>query len=477
MKDRTIRVRVAPSPTGDPHVGLAYMTLFNYVLARQSGGKLILRIEDTDQSRAKASSEELIIDSLRWLGLEWDEGPDVGGDFGPYRQSERGDIYRKYANVLIESGAAYRCFCSQQRLAELRAEQRAKGLRMGYDGHCRSMAPGDVAARISSGAMHVIRLATPEAGKTSFSDILRGDLEFDNGQLDDQVLIKSDGLPTYHLANVVDDHLMEITHVIRAEEWISSTPKHVILYEALGWEKPSFIHLPLLRNADRSKISKRKNPISLNFYRKKGILPKAMLNFLGLMGWSYSADQEIFSLDDMLAKFTVKDIHLGGPVFDLQKLLWINQVYIQKMSQEDFVEHLRDEVFSPRYLARVYPLLRERIESFEQFVSKADFFFCDPKPPVLEKVCPKTKSQDEMTAVLAALLEELDDLYIWEMVHLQEIIDTSRKKADWKPREYLPMLRLIVTGRLDSPPLSKTMEVIGREMVRSRIRNWLRENS
>ena len=271
----TTRTRIAPSPTGDPHVGTAYVALFNFALARRHGGQFILRIEDTDRQRSHPASERMIFEALRWLGLHWDEGPDVGGPYGPYRQSERSLIYRQHAAELVSKGAAYPCFCTPERLAALREEQKArKAAVMGYDGLCRRLDPAEAARRRENGEPHVVRLAMPEEPSMVVTDLLRGDVRFERPQMDDQVLLKSDGFPTYHLANVVDDHLMRITHVIRAEEWLSSLPKHVQLYRSFGWEMPVFCHLPLLRNADKSKISKRKNPVSLNHYRRAGYLPK-----------------------------------------------------------------------------------------------------------------------------------------------------------------------------------------------------------
>ena len=251
---REIRVRIAPSPTGDPHVGTAYIALFNYAFAKKNGGKFVLRIEDTDQTRARASSEQQILASLKWLGLNWDEGPDCGGPFGPYRQSERTEIYRQHAQLLIDKGHAYKCFCTPERLDELRQQQKAAGQTTRYDGQCRGLTPAQVSGKLLEKIPHVVRLSAPKAGVIRFQDYLRGELEFEHDRVDDQVLLKTDGFPTYHLANVVDDHLMQITHVIRAEEWISSTPKHVLLYRAFGWDEPVFCHMPLLRNADKSKI-------------------------------------------------------------------------------------------------------------------------------------------------------------------------------------------------------------------------------
>ncbi len=471
-----VRVRVAPSPTGDPHVGSAYATLFNYVFAKKYGGKLILRIEDTDQARAKASSEQQIMACLKWLGLQWDEGPDCGGEYGPYRQSERKHIHRQYADKLLENGSAYRCFCTAEHLAQVREQQKKNGLKTAYDRKCRELSSASAEKNMAAGKPFVVRMKMPLQGTTPFMDVIRGKIEIANELLDDQVLIKSDGFPTYHLANVVDDHLMKISHVIRAEEWISSTPKHIQLYQAFEWETPEFIHLPLLRNTDRSKISKRKNPISLDFYRRKGILPKALVNFLALMGWSYSSDREIFTLEEMIEKFEVKAINLGGPIFDLKKLTWMNQQYLQRLSEEEFVNYLRTEVFAKEYLSKIFQVILERIETFDQFVEKAQYFFSPPAIMTIEEVCPKNRDKAQLLTMLSGLLDLLDEQYVWEMVHLQETMDHHRNKIDWKPGEYLVPIRLILTGRKDSPPLSKTMEILGRELSRQRMRDWIQSH-
>lgn len=468
-----VRVRVAPSPTGDPHVGSAYATLFNYVFAKKHNGKLILRIEDTDQTRAKASSEQQIMTCLKWLGLQWDEGPDCGGEYGPYRQSERKHIHRQYVDKLLAKNATYRCFCTPERLSQVREQQKLAGLKSAYDRKCRDLSPEQVEKNIAAGKTFVIRMKVPLSGTTVFEDILRGTIEIANELIDDQVLIKSDGFPTYHLANVVDDHLMKISHVIRAEEWISSTPKHVLLYQAFGWDVPQFIHLPLLRNNDRSKISKRKNPISLDFYRRKGILPQALINFLALMGWSYASDREIFTMEEMIERFDIKDINLGGPIFDLKKLVWMNQHYLQRLPPEEFVSYLQKEFFNTEYLLKIQQVLFERVEVFEQFVEKASYFFSPPQAVTMAELCPKTRDPQSVVDMLSGLLDVLDEQYVWEMVHLQETMDHHRNKIAWKPGEYLVPIRLLLTGRKDSPPLSKTMEILGRELSRQRIRDWL----
>jgi glutamyl-tRNA synthetase len=374
---KTVRTRIAPSPTGDPHVGTAYVALFNYAWAKKNGGQFILRIEDTDRERSNAASERMIFEALHWLGVAWDEGPDVGGPHGPYRQSERFAIYQEHAEMLVAAGGAYPCFCTKERLEALRDEQRRLKLAQatGYDGHCRTIAPTEAARRRQAGEPHVIRLAMPRDGESVVTDLLRGEIRIDNALVDDQVLLKSDGFPTYHLANVVDDHLMGISHVIRAEEWISSLPKHAQLYRAFGWEAPVFCHLPLLRNADRSKISKRKNPVSLNYYRRAGFVPEAMLNYLALMGWAISADREEFTLDEFIAAFDLKDITLGGPVFDLEKLTWLNGKYLRKLTPPELLARLRADLLSDDYLTRVIELAHERVDKLEDFIDYAHFFF------------------------------------------------------------------------------------------------------
>ena len=281
---KKVRVRIAPSPTGDPHVGTAYIALFNWVFAKKNGGDFIIRIEDTDRTRFNEKSEREILEYLKWLGLDWSEGPDLGGKYGPYKQSERAHIYREYVDKLLSEGKAYRCFCSEDRLRKLREFQNSRKLPPGYDRKCRSLTEEEVESKIAQGMEFTVRLRVPLEGKSVVNDLLRGKIEFDNAKIDDQVLMKSDGMPTYHLANVVDDKLMGITHVVRAEEWIPSTPKHVLLYRAFGWEEPVWVHMPILRNADKSKISKRKNAVSLKHYHDKGYLKEALLNFLALMG-------------------------------------------------------------------------------------------------------------------------------------------------------------------------------------------------
>ncbi len=468
------RTRIAPSPTGDPHVGTAYVALFNYALARQSGGSFVLRIEDTDRKRSTAASERQILDALTWLGLEWNEGPDVGGAFGPYRQSERTAIYREHVEELVAKAAAYPCFCTRERLDELRAEQKAAKGRLGYDGRCRSIDPGQAQRRRDAGEEHVIRLAMPTDGETVAHDLLRGDVVIANAQVDDQVLLKSDGHPTYHLANVVDDHLMGITHVIRAEEWISSLPKHVQLYRAFAWELPVFCHLPLLRNSDTSKISKRKNPVSLDHYRQAGILPEALLNYLALMGWTMPDERDQFTLEEFVAAFRLEDISLGGPVFDLDKLNWLNGKYIRDLSTDEFLTRLRGNLVSDEYLGAILPLVQERIDTLADFVAYADFFFVGEvsiDESALPKMVAKGRTPPQTAKAFRMLLEDhLDAVLEWNAATVEDAMRSFCEANEWTPKELFMPVRIAVTGRTATPPLFETMEVLGKARCRWRLR-------
>ena len=470
----SVRTRIAPSPTGDPHVGTAYVALFNYALARQNNGSFVLRIEDTDRARSSAASEEMILDALSWIGLEWDEGPDVGGPYGPYRQSERTEIYTEHVEMLVASGAAYPCFCSRERLDAVRAEQKAAKAALGYDRHCRALDPEEALKRRESGEPFVIRLAMPTEGDCLSQDLLRGEISIANSQVDDQILLKSDGRPTYHLANVVDDHLMGITHVVRAEEWISSLPKHVQLYRAFGWTLPVFCHLPLLRNADRSKISKRKNPVSLDHYRKAGILPEALLNYLALMGWTMPDERDQFTLDEFVEHFRLEDISLGGPVFDLQKLVWLNGKYIRDLPVDGLLERLRSGVLSDEYLLQILPLVQERVDTLADFVPYAEFFFVgevDYQTTALPKLVAKGRTGPQTAKALRVLLEEhLDPILDWTAAKVEEALRGYCDAYGWTPKELFMPVRVALTGRTATPPLFETMEVLGKQRCRRRLR-------
>jgi glutamyl-tRNA synthetase len=482
---RTTRVRIAPSPTGDPHVGTAYIGLLNYLFAAQRGGQFILRIEDTDRARFHADSEQMIFDALRWLGLSWTEGPDVGGPLGPYRQSERTEIYREHADILLASGAAYRAFETPEELEAERKAQMAAKQPPKYNGRSRHLSQAEIDANLAAGKPFTIRLKVPE-GSTTFRDELRGDITFDHFNVDDQVLMKSDGFPTYHLANVVDDHLMQITDVIRAEEWISSTPKHVLLYDAFGWDLPKFWHMPLLRNVDKSKISKRKNPVSLVFYRDSGYLPNAMLNFLGLMGGGMAQPTEeqivsqhlntkegdIFSLAEMIEKFDFNRISLGGPVFDLVKLKWLNGEYIRKQSPGEFFAALRQTVFSDAYLREVASLVQTRIDILGQFGDMTGFLFADNVLPPESVWLPKKRTPEE---TLAFALEQLTALEAatWDAPSIEAELKKLGEAKQWSVKENFMLLRAIITGSTTSPPLVESLVVFGKARSFDRIRRFL----
>lgn len=473
-----IRVRIAPSPTGDPHVGTAYIGLLNYIYAKQRGGQFVLRIEDTDQTRFVATSEQMIFDSLRWLGLSWDEGPDVGGPYGPYRQSERTDIYREYVQRLLDNGTAYKSYETAEELEALRKSQLAAKLPPRYNGAHRELTPEQIAAFEAEGRQYVIRLKVPAEGETSFRDELRGEIKFSHNNVDDQVLMKSDGFPTYHLANVVDDHLMHITDVIRAEEWISSTPKHVLLYKAFGWDLPRFWHMPLLRNIDKSKISKRKNPVSLIYYRQAGYLPTALLNFLGLMGGGMPAPTEkndtaeIFTLAKMLDGFKFDKISLGGPVFDLTKLKWLNGEYLRALTPEAFFDKLRETILSDDYIRAIAPLVQTRIETLAQFGDLADFFFKDDVTPDQTVFLPKKRTLEETLAFAAELLVTVEATP-FTMEALEPALKQLATDKEWSVKESFTLLRTIVTGKTASPPLLESMIVFGKARTLDRLRRFL----
>jgi glutamyl-tRNA synthetase len=483
---RPIRVRIAPSPTGDPHVGTAYIGLLNYLFAKQRGGKFVLRIEDTDRTRFVASSEQMIFDSLKWVGLTWDEGPDVGGPHGPYRQSERTEIYRAHAEILLANGHAYRSFETAEELEAMRQQQIAAKQPPRYNGAHRHLTPDQIAAFLAENRPHTIRLKVPENTSTTFRDELRNDITFDHNNVDDQVLLKSDGYPTYHLANVVDDHLMHITDVIRAEEWISSTPKHVLLYNAFGWDLPRFWHMPLLRNIDKSKISKRKNPVSLIYYRESGYLPEAMLNFLGLMGGGMAQPTEqeivsknlntkegdIFSLAEMLEKFDFKRISLGGPVFDLVKLKWLNGEYLRKLSPDAFFAALRQTILSDDYIRSIAPLVQARMETLGQFGDMTTFFFSDNISPPESVWLPKKRTFEDTVAFAAEQLATLEAT-TWDAVSIESDLKALGEAKQWSVKENFMLLRAILTGSTTSPPLAESLVVFGKSRSLDRLRRFL----
>jgi len=487
-----VRVRYAPSPTGFPHIGNVRTALFNWLYARHSGGRFIVRIEDTDQSRKVEGALEAILDSLRWMGLDWDEGPEVGGDYGPYIQSQRLELYRKHAQQLLNNGNAYRCYCTSERLERMRKEmsERKESARS-YDRHCRSLTDKERAEFEANGVASVIRLKVPVDGQTTFHDLIRGDISFDNGDLDDLVLLKSDGYPTYHLANIVDDHLMEITHVMRADEWLSSTPRHVLLYKAFGWEPPLFAHLPMILGPDKSKLSKRHGATALVEYRDRGYLPEATLNFLVLLGWALDDKTEIMSRDELIKNFTIERISKTAAVFSQDKLIWMNGVYIRELSDEDFVERAlpfleRDlptsvsRPLSKDYMMQIAPLMRERVKVFggtpaisgvaaEEGVSEqAGFFFVDEVEYDTNKLLVKGMDRQKASSALHEARERLARC-AFEHDVLESTLRSLANELDIKTSMLFGSIRIAVTGRTAAPPLFQTMAVLGRDRCLKRI--------
>src|SRR5690554_2049629 len=469
----TVRTRIAPSPTGDPHVGTAYIALFNMCFARQHGGQFILRIEDTDQVRSSSESEQQIYDALRWLGIEWDEGPDVGGPHGPYRQSERADIYKEHAQQLVDKGHAFPCFCNAERLNEVRAQQMADKQTPAYDGLCSHLDPEQAQQRVAAGESHVIRMKVPTQGVCVVNDMLRGEIEIPWEQVDMQVLMKADGLPTYFLANVVDDHLMGITHVLRGEGWLPSAPKLIKLYEYFGWEQLVLCYMPLLRNPDKSKLSKRKNPTSITFYQRMGYLPQALLNYLGRMGWSMPDEREKFSLSEMVEHFDIQRVSLGGPIFDVEKLAWLNGQWIRDLSEQDFVDAVQTWALNSDYLRPLVPLVQSRVETFSELVPLAGFFLTGRVELQIEQFAHKKLSQDEVRKALQLLLWKLEALRQWDKDGITANIQQVAEVLELKLRDLMPLLFVAITGQASSVSVLDAMAHLGPDLTRYRLRQAL----
>ncbi len=470
----TVRTRIAPSPTGDPHVGTAYIALFNLAFARQHGGEFILRIEDTDQTRSTPESEQAILDSLKWLGLEWDEGPDVGGAHGPYRQSERGDIYKTHCDQLVESGHAFRCFCTSERLNSLRAEQMANKQSIGYDGHCLSLDPAEVAQRIAAGEPHVVRMKVPAEGSCEVDDMLRGRIDIDWAQVDMQVLMKADGMPTYHLANVVDDHLMGITHVIRGEEWINSAPKHLLLYKYFGWDAPALCHLPLLRNPDKSKLSKRKNPTSILYYQRMGYMAEAVLNYLARMGWSMPDEREKFTRQEMFDNFDIQRVSLGGPIFDIEKLSWLNGLWIREnLDSEAFARRFQEWALNSDYLSPIIPLIQPRVEKFSDVVPLAGFLMAGMLDLKEEAFTHKSLETEQVRRILQFSLWHLEAQRHWDKDAIFAELSALGKAMDFKIRDFLFPLFVAIAGTSATVSVVDSMQILGPDLSRARVRHAL----
>ncbi|MBV6511088.1 MAG: Glutamate--tRNA ligase [Ignavibacteriaceae bacterium] len=470
------RVRFAPSPTGYLHVGGLRTALYNYLYAKKNGGTFVLRIEDTDRNRYVEGAVENLIETLNWCGLTYDEGPVTGGDCGPYIQSERLDIYKREVEKLIESGKAYHCFCTAERLTQLREEQQKQNQQTKYDKHCISLNREERETKIAKGEQFVIRLNVEPGAKVAFDDIVRGHVEFDRETIDDQVLLKSDGYPTYHLANVIDDHFMKITHVIRGEEWLSSTPKHVLLYDAFGWERPVFAHLPLLLNPDKSKLSKRQGDVAVEDYKKKGFLKEALVNFVALLGWNAGDDRELFSLKEMEELFTLERVNKSGAVFNLEKLNWMNFEHLRMKSDAEILAMIREElaksefssgVYSDEYLVNIIHAMKERVNFAAEFVSKCPYFYAAPREYEQQSIDknwkPETPEQLKALSENFAKLEN-PDTHAFE----QALADTAAALNAGKGKLIHP-LRLAVSGVSSGPGMFDLLYILGRDEVIRRI--------
>ncbi len=467
----TVRTRVAPSPTGDPHVGTAYIALFNRCFAHQHGGQFILRIEDTDQTRSTDESETMILDSLKWLGLTWDEGPDVGGPHGPYRQSERKHMYREYAEALIEKGHAFKCYRTSEELDALRAELKEKGENRALKPQDLELPADEQARREADNAPYVIRMRVPFDGRCEIQDMLRGTVELDWALVDAQILLKSDGMPTYHLANIVDDHLMEITHVIRGEEWLNSAPKHKLLYDYFGWDMPVLCHMPLLRNPDKSKLSKRKNPTSILFYQRMGYLPEALVNYLGRMGWSMPDESEKFTLEQMQEAFDIQRVSLGGPVFDVEKLSWLNGQWLREQTDEQFLDSLLNWAYNRDYAMKIIPHLRQRVETLSEVADKAAFCF-NGMPTISEASFEhKQYGSEEMKTWLQYLLWTYEARSDWNRDGLFADAKAIADALDVKIKDFLFPVFVAIAGTSASFSVVDSMEIIGSDVSRARLRH------
>ncbi len=453
-----VRTRIAPSPTGFPHIGTIYQALFDFAYAKKYNGQFVVRIEDTDQERFVDGAEDNIYKALDWFGITENESARKGGELGPYRQSERLTMYRKYADMLLEKGHAYYCFCSKERLAEVRQQMQLDKKVPMYDKQCRALSKDKVQSNLENKLSYVIRMKVPENTKVMVRDEIRGEIEFDSTIVDDQVLLKADGYPTYHLAVVVDDHLMQITHAVRGEEWISSSPKHFLLYQYFGWERPLFFHSSLLRNPDQSKLSKRHGHTNVSWYEEQGFLPEAILNFLALMGWSHPEGKEIFPLAEFIRLFELKDMKAVAPIFDIHKLEWMNGEYIRQMSIQNLkfkIQNFIGAKYDEKLVEKTIPLVRERIKKLIDYIPLCEFFFSEPKKYEVD-----LSTKKELIAKMKVAAESITD---WKALIIGEKMAVLAKEIGVKNAEFFMVLRIVITGKKISPPLNESMEILGKE--------------
>jgi len=474
-----VRTRIAPSPTGkDVHVGTVATALMNYAWAKKNNGQFIIRIEDTDRTRLVEGGEQKMLQTLREIGLIADESPEVGGPYSPYRQSERLSLYKKYAEELVTKGKAYYCVCTPERLGEMRKKQQAEKKIPKYDRHCLHH-QDEIKKEINNGAKYVIRLLIPDK-EIVFNDIVRGEIKVMGENVDDQVILKSDGFPTYHLGVVVDDYLMKITHVIRGEEWLPSTPKHIILYEALGWELPIFGHVSLLRNPDKSKLSKRKNPVWVSDYLDKGIFIETLLNYLALMGWSHPEGKDIFSLEEYIKVFDLKDIQTTAPVFDPIKLEWMNGEYIRKLKVQSLklkVMQFIGSKYSEALVEKTIPLIQERIKKLSDYLPMCEFFFKSPEKYLSTEALAKVDDIDlsGKKALFIQISKDLETIKDWTVENIGNQLVQTAKNSGLKNSEFFMLLRVAITGKKISPPLNESMEILGKEECLRRVK-YVHEN-
>ena len=484
----SVRVRFAPSPTGFVHIGSLRTALYNYLFAKKMGGEYILRVEDTDQTRLVDGAIENMLTAMSWAGVNHDEGVMLDqngnitqkGEYGPYIQSERLDIYQGYIKELLDSGKAYYCFCTKERLDEVREGQKAAGETPRYDGHCRELSKEEIDAKIAAGEPYVIRLKLPENHVIKFTDLVRGETEFNTNDLDDQVLIKTDGFPTYHFAVVVDDHLMKITHVIRGEEWVSSTPKHVYLYEAFGWESPVFVHLPNILNTEKKKLSKRQGDVAVEDFKKKGYLPEGLVNYVALVGWSPEDNQELFTMEELEKSFSVERVSKSGGVFDTEKLNWVNQHYI-KDADDDYLTDLAtpflieagfindEQATSKReFLKGMISVLKEKLQYVKEITDHASIFFGD-KVELETEECREFLKLEHIPTLVDALAEKIEKAEVVDEAFVKAMFKEIQKEHGIKGKNLFMGSRITLTGQMHGPDLPKTMEVLGKEICLNRI--------
>ena len=478
------RVRFAPSPTGHMHLGSARTALYDYLIAKQTGGSFILRIEDTDTKRYVPDAEAELIKGLKWLGIDYDEGPDKGGEYGPYRQSERKEIYQKYAQQLIESGHAFYCFCTPEHLSQVRQEQQKNKESFHYDGTCRDIPIEEARKRIAAGEKYVIRFKTPKEGSTTVHDHLRGDITVENKVLDDSILVKSDGWALYHLAAMVDDHLMKITHVVRSSEWLPSFPLHAQIIRAFGWDEPTWIHLSVfLKPSGKGKMSKREAAdamkdgysIFVKDLEELGYTPEGVINWISLMGWSYDDHTEFFTLPDLVDKFSIDHLNPSPAAINFSKLDYFNGLHIRNLSDEDLAERIKpfleDAGYKPdiETLVKLAPILKERLPTLDEVVEKAGFFFRDEVEYPAEELIAKGLEKSQCLEIIKQTLEIFSNLDSVDKETAEPPMRDLVEKSGFSAGQVFGILRIAVTGQKVSPPLFESMEIIGREKVLDRI--------